>query len=211
MRIAAFNQDGVNGLATQTEQGTFRGLLATDAGYPGELPEILAAGPASLDAAQAMLLTGAHVELDTVEFRPPVEQSGKFICVGLNYVDHALEGGHKPPTYPTLFTRFATSLVGHKQPLVKPSVSDEFDYEGELVTIVGKGGRNIRREDALSHIAGYSIFNDGSARDYQYRSPQWTMGKNFDGTGGFGPWFVSATNFLPAAKACTSKPASTAR
>ncbi|MCU1330585.1 MAG: fumarylacetoacetate hydrolase family protein [Bryobacterales bacterium] len=197
MRFAAFRQNGVNGLAARSENGTFRGLLSTDPQYPGELSELLVRGGSALADANTALLGGATVDLDAVDFRPPVERAGKFICVGHNYVDHALEGGHKPPTYPVLFARFASSLTGHLQPLVSPSVSTEFDYEGELVAFVGKGGRNITRENALEHIAGYSIFNDGSVRDYQYKTQQWTVGKNFDNTGGFGPWFVSADE-LPA-------------
>jgi acylpyruvate hydrolase len=197
MRFAAFRQNGVNGLAARSENGTFKGLLSTDSNYPGELSELLVRGGSALADANTALLGGPSVDLDAVEFRPPVESAGKFICVGHNYVDHALEGGHKPPTYPVLFARFASSLTGHLQPLVSPSVSTDFDYEGELVAFVGKGGRNITRENALEHIAGYSIFNDGSVRDYQYKTQQWTVGKNFDNTGGFGPWFVSADE-LPA-------------
>jgi 2-keto-4-pentenoate hydratase/2-oxohepta-3-ene-1,7-dioic acid hydratase in catechol pathway len=123
---------------------------------------------------------------------PPAVNCGKIICLGLNYIDHAAEGGAKPPEYPMIFFRAATSLVGHNSPMIRPNCSDQFDYEGEVVAFIGKKGRHISRADSLSHVAGYSIFNDGSIRDYQWKTPQWTVGKNFDATGGFGPEFVSA-------------------
>jgi acylpyruvate hydrolase len=112
--------------------------------------------------------------------------------VGLNYVDHSLESGFTPPDYPTIFTRFTSTLVGAGDPIVRPKVSVQLDYEGEMVAVIGKGGRHIAEEDALEHVIGYSIFNDASVRDYQKKAPQWTMGKNFDGTGAFGPHLVTA-------------------
>nr|WP_272490881.1 fumarylacetoacetate hydrolase family protein [Mesobacterium pallidum] len=114
------------------------------------------------------------------------------LCIGLNYADHSAEGGFAVPDYPTVFARFNTSLVGHGQPLIKPRTSDQFDYEGEVVAVIGKPGRHIPKETALDHVIGYSLFNDASVRDFQMRTPQWTVGKNFDGTGAFGPWLVTA-------------------
>ena len=105
----------------------------------------------------------------------------------------------KAPDYPTLFARFPSSLIAHDKPIVRPRVSDKLDYEGELVAVIGKGGRYIPRAAALSHVCGYSIFNDGSIRDFQLRTPQWTVGKNFDNTGPFGPIFVSADELPPGA------------
>jgi 2-keto-4-pentenoate hydratase/2-oxohepta-3-ene-1,7-dioic acid hydratase in catechol pathway len=103
----------------------------------------------------------------------------------------------KLPDYPTLFARFSSSLVAHEVPIIRPSESERLDYEGELVAVIGKTGRRIAKADALEHVAGYSIFNDASIRDFQLRTPQWTMGKNFDGTGAFGPVIVTADE-LPA-------------
>src|SRR6185437_11722390 len=114
------------------------------------------------------------------------------------YADHASEASMKAPDYPTLFARFPSSLIAHGAPIVRPRVSDKLDYEGELVAVIGKGGRRIPRAAALRHVCGYSIFNDGSIRDFQLRTPQWTVGKNFDSTGPFGPVFVSATSCRPA-------------
>ena len=104
------------------------------------------------------------------------------------------------PEYPVLFARFGSSLIAHGAPIVRPAESRTLDYEGELVAVIGKGGRRISSANALDHIAGYSIFNDASIRDFQLRTPQWTMGKNFDATGAFGPVFVTA-NALPPAHA----------
>ncbi len=130
----------------------------------------------------------------------PVPEPGKIVCIGLNYVDHAKEGGNPIPDYPAVFLRTRSSLVAHGQPLVRPLCSDKFDYEAELAIVIGKPARNVGEAEALSHVFGYACFNDGSVRDYQRKSTQWTMGKNFDGTGPFGPDIVTADE-LPAGAA----------
>ncbi len=135
-----------------------------------------------------------------MEVLPPLSSPGKIICVGLNYRAHAVESGMQLPEYPTLFARFPSSLVGGGAPIVRPAESDKLDYEGELVAVIGKAGRRIAEADALDHVVGYSIFNDGSIRDFQLRTPQWTMGKNFDGTGAFGPTLVTADELPPGAR-----------
>ncbi|MEO9617174.1 MAG: fumarylacetoacetate hydrolase family protein [Parasphingorhabdus sp.] len=178
-----------------------------------ELVDLTAAGgPASLDAALADgggLLTGleelaakadSRIAVDAVEeWLPPILAPGKAIAIGLNYVDHAAEGAHEVPDYPIIFTRYPSSWVGHKQPIIQPKVSKILDYEGEMVIVIGKGGRAISKERAHDHVAGYSIFNEGSIRDYQLRTHQWTIGKNFDSSGSFGPFFVSADELPPGA------------
>jgi 2-keto-4-pentenoate hydratase/2-oxohepta-3-ene-1,7-dioic acid hydratase in catechol pathway len=133
------------------------------------------------------------VRLDeaVVAYRPLTERPGKILCIGRNYAAHAREGGAEPLSYPDVFFRAATSLVAHRDALIRPQVSDKFDYEGELVFVVGRRARHVRREDAFDYVAGYSIFNEGSVRDYQRKATQWTMGKNFDGTGAFGPDLVT--------------------
>lgn len=132
------------------------------------------------------------VRLDDVTLEPVITDPGKIICVGLNYHDHVEETGNKVTPYPTLFTRYPESQVGHGEPMVKPRESDKFDYEGELAVIIGKAGRRIAEADALGHIAGYSCYNDGSVRDWQGHTRQFFPGKNFVATGGFGPWMVTA-------------------
>jgi 2-keto-4-pentenoate hydratase/2-oxohepta-3-ene-1,7-dioic acid hydratase in catechol pathway len=190
MRFLSYEIDGTGGLAAKTEDGEYRGLLSSSADFPGSLDDIVRSGDFS--GAAARLKAGSPVDPATVTCRPPLTRAGKILCVGLNYADHAAESAMEAPDFPTVFARFNTGLVGHNAPLVKPNISDRFDYEGEMVAVIGKAGREIPEADALSHVAGYSIFNDGSIRDYQLRTPQWTIGKNFDGTGGFGPVFVTA-------------------
>jgi 2-keto-4-pentenoate hydratase/2-oxohepta-3-ene-1,7-dioic acid hydratase in catechol pathway len=131
-------------------------------------------------------------QLAEIEFLPVINNPGKILCVGLNYEAHRQETGRAKTEHPTIFTRFADTLVGHESTATMPKVSNKLDYEGELAIIIGKAGRHISRENAMSHIAGYSCFNDITVRDWQRHTIQFTPGKNFPGTGGFGPYFVSA-------------------
>lgn len=166
------------------------------------LDALLASGTDLTAFAQLKISAGAGPLLgDTdVTYLPLLEKPPKIICVGLNYADHTKESQYEQPAYPTLFGRFNTSLVAHRAPMIRPRVSDSFDYEGEVAVVLGKGGRHITREAALDCVAGYSLFNDGSVREYQFKSPQWTVGKNFDGTGAFGPELVTPDELPPGAK-----------
>jgi 2-keto-4-pentenoate hydratase/2-oxohepta-3-ene-1,7-dioic acid hydratase in catechol pathway len=121
----------------------------------------------------------------------PIKAPGKIICLGLNYVDHIKEGGYDIPTYPALFMRCTTSMIPAGAPMVRPSCSEQLDYEAELMVIIGKGGKHISEDAALDHVLGYTIFNDGSIREYQRKTHQWTPGKNFDATGPIGPVVVT--------------------
>jgi acylpyruvate hydrolase len=198
LRFATYRLGSRRGLAAADETGSYRGLLADHMSYPGTLESLIAKGEAALRAAAKTLIRGGQaVDLGAVKLEQPLAARGKIICVGLNYADHAAEASMKLPDYPTLFARFPSSLIAHDEPIVRPRVSSKLDYEGELVAVIGKAGRRIPRAAALSHVSGYSIFNDGSIRDFQLRTPQWTVGKNFDNTGPFGPVFVSADE-LPA-------------
>jgi 2-keto-4-pentenoate hydratase/2-oxohepta-3-ene-1,7-dioic acid hydratase in catechol pathway len=136
----------------------------------------------------------ARLPLNGIIYAPPVGNPGKIVCLGLNYLEHVKEGFQKDniPKFPTIFMRCTTSLVAHGQPILRPSMTDSLDYEAELVVIIGKRAKHLTMANALSCIAGYSCFNDGSVREFQRRTSQWDMGKNFDATGGFGPWMVSA-------------------
>ncbi|MNM45068.1 Ureidoglycolate lyase [compost metagenome] len=140
---------------------------------------------------------GALVEIGEQDYLPLMSRPSKIICVGLNYADHTKESPYAQPDYPTLFPRFNSSLIGHNKPLVRPRISDTLDYEGEMAVVLKSGGRHISKEQALQHVAGYALFNEGSVREYQFKSPQWTVGKNFDDTGAFGPDLVTADE-LPA-------------
>jgi acylpyruvate hydrolase len=196
MRFASFAENGVNGLAVRTKTGGWAGLAENADGFPGNLETLLSRGN-SLNDAAAILARGKPVDLDRVTLLPVLSNPGKIICVGLNYADHSAESGFKQPDYPTLFGRFNSSLIAHGAPIVRPKLSEQLDYEGELVAVIGKGGKNISKAQALDHVVGYSIFNDASIRDYQFKSPQWTMGKNFDDTGAFGPTLVTSDELPP--------------
>ncbi|MCE7798046.1 fumarylacetoacetate hydrolase family protein [Sphingobium sufflavum] len=154
------------------------------------------AGPQSLKAALtdgslATLPDGAAFAAADIVLLPVIPDPAKILCVGLNYADHVKETGREQKEYPAIFTRYADSLVADGQPMVKPAVSDRFDYEGELAIVIGKPCHKVSRADALSHIAGYAAFNDGSIRDWQRHNIQFTPGKTFVGTGGFGPALVT--------------------
>ncbi|CAI8738210.1 acylpyruvate hydrolase [Pseudomonas sp. IT-P74] len=140
---------------------------------------------------------GPVVEIGEQDYLPLMRKPGKIICVGLNYADHTKESPYAQPDYPTLFPRFNSSLTAHNKPLIRPKISDTLDYEGEMAVVLKSGGRHIPKDQALEHVAGYALFNEGSVRDYQFKSPQWTVGKNFDDTGAFGPDLVTADE-LPA-------------
>ncbi|MEA5090046.1 fumarylacetoacetate hydrolase family protein [Solidesulfovibrio sp.] len=172
-------------------------------GLPTNMKALLALGDAGLqDAAQAAAAAGSDCQLrfSSVRLLPPVPDPGKILCVGLNYVDHAIEVDPKSlPEHPVFFARMASTLVGHDAPLVRPLVSRMLDYEGEVAAVIGIGGRNIPREAALAHIAGYALFNEASVRDYQFRTSQWFLGKNFDNTGAFGPELCTTDELPPGA------------
>lgn len=140
---------------------------------------------------------GPTVEVGEQDYLPLMRKPGKIVCVGLNYADHTKESPYAQPDYPTLFPRFNSGLIAHNQPMIRPCISDTLDYEGEMAVILKSGGRHIAKEDALQHVAGYALFNEGSVREYQFKSPQWTVGKNFDNTAAFGPDLVTADE-LPA-------------
>jgi 2-keto-4-pentenoate hydratase/2-oxohepta-3-ene-1,7-dioic acid hydratase in catechol pathway len=135
-----------------------------------------------------------------IHFLPVIPNPDKILCVGLNYQDHVVETGRDNTEQPAIFIRVAESQVGHKQPIIRPKESTHLDFEAEIAVIIGKAGRRISQKDAWSHIAGYSCYNDGSVRDWQRHTIQWTAGKNFAHTGAFGPWMVTADEIPPGTK-----------
>jgi 2-keto-4-pentenoate hydratase/2-oxohepta-3-ene-1,7-dioic acid hydratase in catechol pathway len=198
VRFLSYLRGGRRGVGLALPDGSLRGLAEGTPGYPGALESLVDSGEAALREAGRVLAQAPGLDAAALAWLPPLPRPRKILCIGLNYLEHAKEGGRDaPPEHPTVFVRFGTTLVGHRSPLVRPRASEKFDYEGELVAVIGRGGRHIARERALDHVLGYSIFNDGSLRDYQRRTTQWTLGKNFDHTGGFGPWLVTADE-LPA-------------
>jgi acylpyruvate hydrolase len=197
MRIVHFEKGGVPGIAANDGSG-WHGVTERESGFPGTLPELIARG-ADLSRAGRDLLPMQAIDLSAVRILPPVPRPPKILCVGLNYDDHLEESGLKKPVYPEIFARFATSLIAHGEPIRQPPESLTLDYEAELAVVIGRGGRRIERDKALDHVAGYSLFNDATIREFQLRTPQWTMGKNFDGTGAFGPWLVTPDALPPGA------------
>jgi len=148
---------------------------------------------AALASGHIALPPGApRLAMEDVTFLPPIPDPDKIICIGLNYLTHILEGGRPKPEKPTIFTRWSNTQVGHGQPLVRPLASETLDFEGELAVVIGRSCRHVSRADASGVVAGYSCYNDGSVREWQRHTSQFTPGKNFPGTGGFGPWIVTA-------------------
>ncbi len=134
---------------------------------------------------------GPQIPVSQITPALPVARPGQFICLGLNYVEHIKEGGYDIPDYPALFMRGPSSIMAAGAPMVRPTASETLDYEAELLVIIGQGGRHIAEADALNHVFGYTVFNDGSVREYQRKTHQWTPGKNFDNTGAVGPVVVT--------------------
>jgi acylpyruvate hydrolase len=200
MKFISVSHQGSEGTGLLQADGQARIAWAGHANYPGSLDDLVQQGPAALRAASAVLGDLPAVDLAGMDVLAPLRRPGKIVCIGLNYVDHSKESGFEPPSYPAVFSRYASSLIGHGAPIVRPRVSEQLDYEGELVVVIGKRGRHIPVEHALEHVLGYSVFNDGSVRDYQFKSQQWTLGKNFDDTGAFGPALVTADELPPGAK-----------
>src|SRR5690606_16692152 len=158
--------------------------------FPG-LKDVLAAG--AVNVLRGMQGLPADLDIGDVELLPPIPNAdAKILCVGVNYMPHIREMGRERPDWPVIFVRFQSSLVGHGRPLVRPAASEQFDFEGELAVVIGRRARHVKREDALSYVAGYSCFNDGSIRDFQRHGLQWTPGKNFVASGSFGPWLLTA-------------------
>ena len=201
MRFISFVRDGATGVAIRSGDGRYLGLTRSDPDFPGDLDTLVSGGPAALaQASERLQLAGRPLDLADCTLLPPVTRPAKIICVGLNYVEHSHEAGYEVPSYPTLFARFRSSLTAHGAAIRMPTESDQLDYEGELAVVIGRGGRRIARSDALNHVAGYTAFNDATLRDYQFKTPQWTVGKNFDETGALGPELVTVDE-LPAGAA----------
>ncbi len=200
MRLAKLIVDDRSILAVRRRDG-FIALDSLALALPNELGALLrtsfdaVALQAAVEAAPGSLL----LDPQQVIFAPPIADGAKILCLGLNYIDHASEASYARPDYPVVFTRYAASFVGHEQPIERPVASSRFDYEAELVVVIGKGGRRIPKDRALAHVAGYTLMNDGSVRDYQVRTAQWTLGKNFDRSGGLGPEIVTADELPPGA------------
>ena len=204
MKIVGFEANG--GLHLGVVEGEeVVDLQAVDSSIPGDLGEVLRRGNGDLSPLQSAAKrapTAARRPLRGLKFGLPVARPGKVICLGLNYLEHVKEGSQRDniPKFPTIFMRGNSSLVAHGQPILRPKVSETLDYEAELIFVIGKRAKHLSLENAYSCIAGYACGNEGSVREFQRKTTQWDMGKNFDRTGGFGPWMVSADELPPGAK-----------
>jgi len=191
MRLVSFDADG------KPAAGIRIGDEVAALGDPATgMKGLLAAGPAAI---RAMADSAPRRKLSGVTLLPPVRHPGKIICIGLNYALHAKEGNNPIPDYPAIFLRAATTLVAPGAAMIRPKASDKFDYEAELAIVIGKRCRNVTEAQALDCVGGYSCFNEGSVRDFQRKSTQWGAGKNFDGTGAFGPEIVTPDELPPGA------------
>ena len=180
---------------------TGKGIVDLKRYLGNQYPDLksLIAGNALPQAAQYL---GAQPDYQAsdVTWLPVIPNPDKIVCVGLNYQEHVVETGRDNTEQPAIFLRLAESQVGHRQPIVRPRESSHLDFEAEIAVIIGKPGRRISQEKSWEHIAGYSCYNDGSVRDWQRHTVQWTAGKNFTRTGGFGPWMVTADEIPPNTK-----------
>jgi acylpyruvate hydrolase len=196
MKIVSFADGG--GLRLGVVEGdNVIDLQAADSGAPADLGDWLRRSNGDLKPIAELAgkaPASARRPLAGLKFALPVPAPGKIVCLGLNYLDHVKEGPQRDniPKYPSIFFRVTTSLVPHLQPLLRPLASIQLDYEAELVAIVGKRSKHLTLDNAVDCIAGYSCANEGSVREFQRHTTQWGMGKNFDNSGSFGPWMVTA-------------------
>lgn len=203
MRLFSFEAQGQSRIGVLKSAGAqeFIDLAVADPSLPKDMGALIAqaGGLEAARQAAAKAPAAALKPLADVRFLPVVPRPGKIVCLGLNYADHAKEGGNARPEYPSFFLRGATSMTGHMAPIIRPKASTKLDYEAELAVVIGQRARHLTAADALDCVAGYSCFNDGSIRDYQRKTNQWTIGKNFDASGPFGPWLVTPDELPPGA------------
>ena len=188
MRLASFEDKGRPSYGLVHDDG----VVDLRKRFGAEVPDLRALLASGVDRASEFTAEAPDQALDTVIWQPVIPQPSQIYCIGLNYRAHAEEVGRPVGEYPPVFVRVAASQVGHLQSIIRPRVSRQLDFEGELALIIGRPGRHIAEADALGHIAGYSLYNDASVRDWQRHTPQYTPGKNFPATGAFGPWMVTS-------------------
>ncbi len=194
MKLASFRHAGVASWGVVGDN-VIHDVGAVLRDWLPDLKSAIAAG--ALPAAAEAAGRAPRLALDAVDWLPVIPNPDKILCIGLNYEEHRKETGRAVVGHPTIFTRFANSQVGHLAPLVRPKASSDFDYEGELAVIIGTSCRHVPRSDAFDQVAGYAPYNDGSVRDWQRHTHQFTPGKNFVGTGPFGPWMVTPDEIGP--------------
>jgi 2-keto-4-pentenoate hydratase/2-oxohepta-3-ene-1,7-dioic acid hydratase in catechol pathway len=190
MRLATFTHGGSTRIGV-AEGDEMIDLAEAAPALPQEMIAFLEAGSEAMETARAAIATGARIPLADVRLEAPIARPPKFLAVGLNYADHVAESGMDTPEHPTIFNKQSTCVTGPWDPVHVPRVSHVLDYEGEFGIVIGRRGRHVSREDAEDYIAGYLVVNDVTVRDWQFRTPTWTMGKSFDTHGPIGPWIVT--------------------
>tara|TARA_R110000851_G_scaffold308369_1_gene467236 strand:+ start:17296 stop:18150 length:855 start_codon:yes stop_codon:yes gene_type:complete len=191
MKFVSYIKAGKPGFGAVVDNNKVVDLTDKIAGV-GHLAELVSNEKSVAEAKSYVAKQSPEFDLDDVTLEPLIPAPSKIICVGINYVAHAAEAGRKVGEHPVIFHRFADTLQAANAPLIRPIASQDFDFEAELAVVIGKGGANIAPEQAMSHVAGYTCFNDASLRDWQFHTHQYGMGKNFRKTGSLGPWMVTA-------------------
>jgi 2-keto-4-pentenoate hydratase/2-oxohepta-3-ene-1,7-dioic acid hydratase in catechol pathway len=192
MKLITFTLDGSTRTGAITDEQHLVDLHATDPAIPADMLALLAGGDAMLDRARnALKNAGSRIPVSAVTIEAPIARPGKALAIGLNYRDHAAEGGQEIPSKPVVFAKVTTCITGPGKPIHRPRVSTSVDWEAELVFVIGRAARHVSAADALDYVAGYMCGNDVSVRDWQFHAPTWTMGKGFDTHGPIGPWLVT--------------------
>ncbi|ABE36864.1 fumarylacetoacetate (FAA) hydrolase family protein [Paraburkholderia xenovorans LB400] len=197
MKLASFSTREGPSFGIVRDQAVFDLGKRLNGRYP-DMKTFIAAD-AFAQATQVIDAGQGDFQLSDVTLLPVIPNAGQIFCVGLNYADHIKETGRENTENPAIFMRFPPSQVGHRQAMLRPPESQQFDFEGEIAIIIGQGGRRIAERNAWRHIAGYACYNDGSIRDWQRHTGQWGPGKNFYRTGAFGPWMVTSDEIEPGA------------
>jgi len=187
MKVASFTSDGRDSYGVETKNG----IVEASPEFRAQYPDLRAVLKADVLAELAVDANGESIDVASIEYLPTIPNPDKIICIGINYRPHLEEMGRSPPDHPVIFVRFAGGQVGHEQPIVKSRATEQYDFEGELGVVIGRPARHVSRDAAFEYIAGYTCFMDGTARDWQKHTTQFTPGKNFQHSGAMGPTLVS--------------------
>jgi len=195
LRLITYRVGNDTGVGVMVDDAGFVPLASAAPDLPNSIRGLLELDDGLARAAAATKGWAAEMQIGDVTLLPVVPDPRAIWCIGVNYDDHRQETGRDPSAHPMIFVRVPQCQIAHGAPIIRPKISEQLDFEGELVVIIGKAGRHIAKEDAFNHVAGYSIYNEGTIRDWQRHTVQFSPGKNFDDTGAFGPWMVTADEF----------------
>ena len=202
MRLITYKKEGSAQIGIR-QDGWVIPVNNLDGDFPSSISQLLAEDKLPLLAKKLENYQGERISIEKIDYLPLIPRPGKIVCIGRNYAAHAAEGGAAVPSYPEIFYRGSTSLIAHNAPIIRPTCSRHLDYEGEFAFVVSKKCRHATEENALEFVAGYTLFNDATIRNYQRFSSQWTIGKNFDGTGALGSELVTVDELPSGLAGCT--------